>query len=375
VKATLKNKTLNEFLRILIGLSLIIGVVILIAAANVSRSKAAANYIYYSTNDGALKRMNLGDSSVDTYNTPIMAGPNRVAVDPVNGMIYYTDAFSWTIMRMDLDPASSAPAVELFPITYNVPYVGNYNDIALDVNGGYIYFTTSDSRTNSYSVLRAKLNGAGTPDAPETIYSGINHLPYYNSPCDIALDLKHGKIYVTDCDYRKIMRMGLDGSNLVDVVPNDPAATKPVIASYNSIVLDVNNGKIYFTSDDTSPIPFESTVQRANLDGSGLETLYSLTDASPTPTDITLDLDSGKIYLVDMGNWKIQRTDLDGTHVSDVLTNVWVNGIALNELVPTSITLQSFAAHSSFSLVAVGLMLALVIGLSGLMIFVKGKYR
>ena len=51
-------------------------------------------------------------------------------------------------------------------------------------------------------------------------------------------------------------------------------------------------------------------IQRANLDGSGVEDL--VTSGLDIPRGIALDLAGGKMYWTDWGTEKIQRANLDG---------------------------------------------------------------
>ncbi len=59
-------------------------------------------------------------------------------------------------------------------------------------------------------------------------------------------------------------------------------------------------------------------IQRANLDGSEIEDLISV--GLDFPVGIALDVESGKMYWVDAGTQKLQRANLDGTDVEDLVT-------------------------------------------------------
>ena len=59
-------------------------------------------------------------------------------------------------------------------------------------------------------------------------------------------------------------------------------------------------------------------VQRANLDGSNIEDI--ITTGLRTPTSIAVDLEGGKIYWTDSGTDKIQRSDFDGSNIEDLIT-------------------------------------------------------
>jgi DNA-binding beta-propeller fold protein YncE len=177
---------------------------------------------------------------------------------------------------------------------------------------------------------------------------------YYSPgrPNDIALDLKHGKVYFVDGDNGKIVWMDLDGTDVQDLIPGQMD-----VWADNGIVLDVDGGKIYFTTWDPS-----DAVKSANLDGSNLQTLYS----SPgRPGPITLDLTGGKLYFMDNDTWYVQRMDVGGGGIEDVITDSYVNGLALDPPVPTAIILDRFTGRSAYSLTEAGILLGLVVCLTG----------
>ncbi len=59
-------------------------------------------------------------------------------------------------------------------------------------------------------------------------------------------------------------------------------------------------------------------IQRANLDGSHVEDL--VTGGLDKPNGLALDVSGGKMYWTDAGANKIQRANLDGSNVEDLLT-------------------------------------------------------
>ena len=82
--------------------------------------------------------------------------------------------------------------------------------------------------------------------------------------------------------------------------------------------------KMYWTDWGTDKI------QRSNLDGSGVEDL--VTTGLAAPSGIALDVAGGKMYWVDQGTDKIQRSNLDGSGVEDLVTTGLIGpfGIALD---------------------------------------------
>lgn len=96
--------------------------------------------------------------------------------------------------------------------------------------------------------------------------------------------------------------------------------------SVNEPTSAISTGKMYWTDPD----PSAKKIQRANLDGSNIEDL--VTTGLISPTGIALDVEAGKMYWTDFGTDKIQRANLDGSNVEDMIATVLSNpiGIALD---------------------------------------------
>ena len=60
-------------------------------------------------------------------------------------------------------------------------------------------------------------------------------------------------------------------------------------------------------------------IQRANLDGSAVEDLVA--SGLDLPGGLVVDLREGKMYWTDRGTAKIQRANLDGSGVEDLLAS------------------------------------------------------
>ena len=105
--------------------------------------------------------------------------------------------------------------------------------------------------------------------------------------------------------------------------PSGPALPsgigEPVVATTASQMW-----KLYWTDRGTSKI------QRSNLDGSGVEDL--VTTGLSGPVGLALDVSGGKMYWTDWLRDKIQRSNLDGSGVEDLVTTGldWPWGIALD---------------------------------------------
>jgi sugar lactone lactonase YvrE len=101
-------------------------------------------------------------------------------------------------------------------------------------------------------------------------------------------------IYWTDLGGGDIRRANLDGSGKQTLVKG---------GSPGGIALDVSHGLMYWTDFNANDI------RRANLDGSGQQTLVTKLS---TPFGIALDLAGGLMYWAERGGY-IRRANLDGT--------------------------------------------------------------
>ena len=89
------------------------------------------------------------------------------------------------------------------------------------------------------------------------------------------------------------------------------------------LALDLGGGKIYWSDWGTD------RIQRSNLDGSEIEDLVAT--GLNEPYGLALDLGEGKIYWTDWGSDRIQRAHLDGSEIEDLVTGLnQPRGIALD---------------------------------------------
>jgi hypothetical protein len=123
----------------------------------------------------------------------------------------------------------------------------------------------------------------------------------------IALDLTARRMYWTNVHGQQgIFRSRLDGSDVETLV------TSGLIAP-SGLALHVAGGKMYWTDLETGKI------QRANLDGSGVEDLVT---GLSEPFAIALDISAGRMVWTDRSTDKIQSADLDGTDQLDLLAGL-----------------------------------------------------
>ena len=113
-------------------------------------------------------------------------------------------------------------------------------------------------------------------------------------------------MYWLDRGTHRIQRANLDGSNVESLVTTG-------LSTPRELALDVDAGKMYWT-DQTAP----DKIQRANLDGSQVEDL--VTAGLVGPAGLALDVAAGRMYWTDQRTGKIQRANLDGSSVQDLVT-------------------------------------------------------
>ena len=189
----------------------------------------------YWTNGDKIQRAGPDGSNVEDLVT--FGSPRSLALDVLEGKVYWSDQDTRWIWRANLDGSGSEAVVTsrlIRPVA-----------IALDLGRGQIYWTDSGSN----KVQRANLDGSRV----ETLVSVGLH-----SPEGLALDVDRGKVYWSDYGTNKIQRANLNGSHVEDLVTTG-------LKIPGELALDVGAGKIYWTDYGTDKI------QRADLDGSSVE--------------------------------------------------------------------------------------------------------
>ncbi|MBD3287951.1 DUF5050 domain-containing protein [candidate division KSB1 bacterium] len=140
-----------------------------------------------------------------------------------------------------------------------------------------------------------------------------------DGPLHLTIDTVNDKVYWTETG--RIMRMDMNGDNVEMLIDLRGVVFSPYLAG---IVLDVNQSKMYWINKA------DDKIQRANLDGSDIEDLVTnLVD----PLDLALDLSNQKMYWTGSGfsSGIIQRANIDGTNVEDLLeTGFSPEGISLD---------------------------------------------
>jgi DNA-binding beta-propeller fold protein YncE len=254
--------------------------------------------MYWIETLGQIKSANLDGSNVQTLLNLSPGRAGGIAVDTVNNELYFDVSVphagtAWTgaIYRSALDGSSIQQLA-----TINLGLVSSSpRAIALDIAGGKMYWADATDYGHTGMISRANLDGTNV----QTVIS-------YSWPDDLALDLAHGKLYWSDFNSGRIMRSNLDGS-----------AIQTVIASADTtygFALDVDHGKIYYNY----LVGANRVIASANLDGSLKSTL--LTGFSDV-RGMAVDVSTNKLYWLNAGAQSIQRSNLDGTGVETVVNS------------------------------------------------------
>ncbi|HHP7239261.1 T9SS type A sorting domain-containing protein [Longibacter sp.] len=178
--------------------------------------------------------------------------------------------------------------------------------LAVDPSAGHVYWT--DLKTNS--LRRANLDGsAETVLIDNLAESVLDDAGRFAGLADVAVDASRGKVYWSNVATGSIQRANLDGSGLDTVVSG--------LASPVGLDIDPAGGKVYWAHlSDTAA---DRKIQRANLDGSSVEDLIT---GLTLPQDVAIDATAGVLYWADPEDQVIRRANLDGSGVADVLTGL-----------------------------------------------------
>ena len=191
------------------------------------------------------------------------------------------------------------------------------------IHADVVNLGTSNTTTKSLSLT--------APEAADTYYYGacVQSVSSESDPdnnCSDAVRVtvssdfvytpsSFSRIYWTDGEAGTIQRANLDGSNIETLVTETGAF--PQLAG---LALDVAGGKMYWTDR------IQDDIRRANLDGSNIETLVTV-PGWPADLALVLDVAGGKMYWTisppfSDGEGSIQRANLDGTNIETLVTGL-----------------------------------------------------
>mmetsp|Transcript_123423 Transcript_123423/g.310764 ORF Transcript_123423/g.310764 Transcript_123423/m.310764 type:complete len:317 (-) Transcript_123423:55-1005(-) len=215
-----------------------------------------------------------------------------------SGKIYWTDSGHHVIRWADLNGSNAEDLVVRDDSSYP-------RGLAIDKSASKMYWAEMGGNL----IMRASLDGSDVETFVTT----------NQGPDGLALDATASNLYWTDV-HGRVQRMGLQGD-----VPEGLLE-----ASYThreGIAVDSEGDWLYYTCADKG----YSTIHKAHLDGSEVQHLVTPDDTLEGeedldselygPKGIALDVGSGKVYWSDTITDKIQRSNLDGSDIEDLVTS------------------------------------------------------
>lgn len=175
--------------------------------------------------------------------------------------------------------------------------------IVVDAERSHIYWTNMGApKRNDGSIERADLDGR---NRKTVVPEGATF-----TPKQLHLDRENGKLYWSDREGMRVMRVNLDGSQietLVDTSHGDarpgPDATKWCVG----ITVDPQRGQVYWTQKGPDNAN-QGRLFRAGIDIPAGENAASRSDIEvffdhlPEPIDLELDLEHRVLYWTDRGD-------------------------------------------------------------------------
>jgi hypothetical protein len=175
--------------------------------------------------------------------------------------------------------------------------------IALDLAKGHIYWTDMGiPNRNDGKIERANLDGS---QRTTIIPEGITH-----TPKQIHLDARNNKLYWADREGMRVMRANLDGSGVETLVDTSEGDARPGADSQKwcvGVTVDLDRGHLYWTQKGPDNGE-EGRIFRAGIEippgqnACNRRDIDILFDGLPEPIDLELDLQHRHLYWTDRGD-------------------------------------------------------------------------
>ncbi len=215
----------------------------------------------YNNSDPRITRLDLEGNELQVVLENDTWNPTGIAVDSMNGHVYWTEASR--IRRSDIDGEN----IITLPITELWTPVG----ITVDVIHGKIYWAEGEPPVvlHPHRIRRANLDGTEV----ELLSSTGGH--------GITVDPVAEKLYWTNSG--SIYRSNLDGSSMEILFQGSGSTT-------DGVAVDTQSDQLYWAGS--------GKIWRSNLDGSQSEIF--LNEEITRPTSIAVDPIAGKLYWCDL---------------------------------------------------------------------------
>lgn len=234
---------------------------------------AGAGHVYWSHgsfNDGRIRRANLDGSA----QAPLVSGLKLVrglALDLAGGKMYWANSpaagtAGGIIERANLDGTGRELVYAITPYDPSFSKIGRPT---VDSVNGWVWFGADNA------ILRVNLDGP--PFVARTVVRGLS------TPTRVDVDVADGLVYGIDTDTISdcVWRARIDDTGFAVVIDSTPGTFSS--SGLLDLALDRLGGKLYFTDEIG-----QTVVQRANLDGSGLQTIFT-SPSGWAPAALTFD--------------------------------------------------------------------------------------
>jgi len=264
-----------------------------------SMASQAQPKLYWIENGTQAIRVARADSNFALDVVTNLVNPTSLFIDATNSKVYWSSVNPSKLSWANLDGSDVADLITTMT---------NPVHIELDPTKGKVYWTDHAIP----GISRCSLDGS----ALETRMTGLTVFGF-------DIDPPNGHVYASEHNPLRIARIKYNGQEHITVIPLSPPASPEGVAT------DLVNRKVYWAD------PVMKTIQRANMDGTGVETVLSATDGLVAPNALALNVDAGRMYVSDPGQEKILIANLDGSDLGNfravqggAADLVYVNGTA-----------------------------------------------
>ncbi|HUO00249.1 MAG TPA: 3-hydroxyacyl-CoA dehydrogenase [Bradyrhizobium sp.] len=225
--------------------------------------------------------------------------------------------------------------------------------IVVDTEAGHIYWTNMGiPNLNDGSIERADLDGG---NRRVIVPEGVTY-----TPKQLHLDKESGKLYWSDREGMRVMRVNLDGSQVETLVQTGQSENdrRDQTRWCVGISVDPKRGHVYWTQKGPTKAGlgriFRANINIPNSEGpanrSDIEVLF---DHLPEPIDLELDLVNRVLYWTDRGDPPrgntVNRAPIDQRAVPEILITHLMEGIGIALDVPSNRMFVTDFAGSVYS--------------------------
>lgn len=184
--------------------------------------------------------------------------------------------------------------------------LGFVHSIKYEPSSNKLYWTDQDLGL----IQKSNLDGSNVQTVVKSLFFGQT-----SSVRGLAIDPAHSAMYWTDEDYQTVSRANLDGSGTINVITG--------ILS-GDVAIDVPAGSLFFANNVAGPEGPYDAIDISNLNGTSHHTIvngiYQLTGLDVDPV-------AQKIYWADVGlnrqnDTSIRRANYDGSGMQILLSNL-----------------------------------------------------